>query len=57
MTDPTFCEEDGTIQSFNCQREEQCDDCFMVDHRKECDWCDHYDHPESDKQKMETKTL
>jgi hypothetical protein len=34
-----------TCGSFKCQREEQCDDCFMVDHVKECDGCEHYDHP------------
>ena len=32
-------------KAFNCQREEQCDDCFMVDHLKECTGCEHYDHP------------
>lgn len=41
---PTVCEEDGTIKAFNCQREEQCDDCFMVDHLKECVGCEEYEH-------------
>ena len=34
-----------SIKAFNCMREEQCDDCFMVDHLKECNGCEHYDHP------------
>lgn len=41
----TLCEEDGTIKAIRCQREEQCDDCWMIDHLKECSGCKHYDHP------------
>ena len=41
----TTCEVADSVQAYNCQREEQCDDCFMVDHLKECEWCEHYDHP------------
>lgn len=33
-----------SLKAFNCIREEQCDDCFMVDHKKECNGCEHYDH-------------
>lgn len=33
-----------TCNLYRCQREEQCDDCFMVDHQKECGWCTMYDH-------------
>jgi hypothetical protein len=40
ITEPTFC---GT---YSCATEEQCDDCFMVDHLKECAWCTEYDHEE-----------
>lgn len=40
----TTCEYDGGIKEWNCQREEQCDVCFMIDHQKECYWCLHYDH-------------
>jgi hypothetical protein len=40
----TTCEVADSVQAYNCQREEQCDDCFMIDHLKECDWCEHYDH-------------
>lgn len=42
----TTCESDGSLKSYRCQKEEQCDDCWMVDHVKECNGCDHYDHPE-----------
>jgi hypothetical protein len=41
----TTCEVADSVQAYVCQREEQCDDCFMIDHLKECDWCEHYDHP------------
>lgn len=41
----TTCEYDGTAKTYNCAREEQCDDCFMIDHLKECAGCEHYDHP------------
>ena len=41
----TTCEVADSVQADNCQREEQCDDCFMIDHLKECEWCEHYDHP------------
>lgn len=43
--DPTVCESDGTAKSYKCQREEQCDDCWLVDHLKECNGCEHVDHP------------
>jgi hypothetical protein len=33
-----------SVQAYKCQREEQCDDCFISDHQKECDWCEQYDH-------------
>lgn len=35
-----------TCDYYVCQREEQCDSCFMVDHQKECGWCEEYDHDE-----------
>ena len=41
----TTCEYDGSLKTYQCAREEQCDDCFMVDHLKECNGCTHYDHP------------
>ncbi|TCU78885.1 hypothetical protein EDE08_101668 [Bradyrhizobium sp. R2.2-H] len=50
----TTCEYDGTASTYNCQREEQCDDCFMVDHQKECGWCEFYDHTT---RKLEVKHL
>jgi hypothetical protein len=40
----TTCEVADSVQAFKCQTEEQCDDCFIIDHHKECDWCEHYDH-------------
>ena len=40
--------------SYKCQREEQCDDCFLVDHLKECAWCELYDHEE---RKLEVQNL
>lgn len=40
----TTCEVADSVKSFKCQREEQCDDCFMVDHLKECSGCEHYEH-------------
>lgn len=42
----TTCEVADSVQAYNCQRYEQCDECFMKDHLKECDWCEHYDHEE-----------
>ena len=42
--DPTTCEVADSVKAFNCQREEQCDDCFIVDHKKGCSWCEHYEH-------------
>lgn len=45
MKEITTCEVADSVQAFNCQSEEQCDDCFMVDHLKECSGCEHYDHP------------
>jgi hypothetical protein len=50
----TTCEYDGDPRQLECQREEQCDDCFMIDHLKECEWCEHYDHPV---RKLEVKHL
>lgn len=44
--EPTTCEVADSEKAFRCQTEEQCDDCFMVDHLKECNWCEHYNHPE-----------
>jgi len=41
----TTCEVADSVQADNYQREEQCDDCFTIDHLKECEWCEHYDHP------------
>ena len=41
----TTCEVADSVQADKCQREEQCDDCFMIDHLKECEWCEHDDHP------------
>ena len=35
-----------TCELQSCQREEQCDDCWMIDHCKECSGCEFYDHPE-----------
>lgn len=35
-----------TCNSYECQKYEQCDDCFLIDHMKDCAGCDHYDHPE-----------
>ena len=32
----TICEIADSVQAYNCQHEEQCDDCFMIDHLKEC---------------------
>lgn len=40
------CEVADSLQAFNCQREEQCDECFMKDHVKECPGCAHYEHDE-----------
>lgn len=34
-----------SCEKYSCQREEQCDDCWMIDHLKECDGCDEFDHP------------
>jgi len=33
-----------SVQAFECASEEQCDDCFMVDHLKECSGCTEYEH-------------
>lgn len=40
----TTCEVAGSLEAYKCQPEEQCDDCFMIDHLKECEWCEQYDH-------------
>ena len=31
-------------EKYSCQRFEQCDDCFMIDHLKVCTACEEYDH-------------
>jgi hypothetical protein len=38
-TEPT-----SVCGTYRCAAEEQCDDCFMIDHEKECGWCAEYDH-------------
>jgi hypothetical protein len=48
-----MCEVADNVQ-VNCQREEQCDDCFMIHHLKECEWSEHYDHAT---RKLEVKHL
>lgn len=50
----TTCESGESAQWWACQTEEQCDDCFMVDHQKECGWCTFYDHTV---RKLEVKHL
>lgn len=45
--DKTFCKDADSVKAMKCQREEQCDDCFMVDHEKECEGCSEYEHNES----------
>lgn len=40
--------EQTSCDSYACQREEQCDECFLIDHLKECEYCEHYDHPVKD---------
>ena len=44
MSEITTCEVADSVQAYKCQTEEQCDDCFMLDHQKECGWCEYYDH-------------
>ena len=41
----TTCEVADSVKAWKCQTEEQCDDCFLVDHLKECNGCEFYDHP------------
>lgn len=41
----TTCKDDNSLKAFNCQREEQGDDCWLVDHLRECSVCTHVDHP------------
>lgn len=41
----TTCETADSLEAYKCQTEEQCDNCFMIDHLKECSGCNHYDHP------------
>lgn len=41
-----------TCNLYRCQREEQCDSCWLIDHQKECNWCEFYDH---DERKLEVK--
>jgi len=40
----TTCEIADSVKAFNCQREEQCDDCYLIDHLKECAGCEMYEH-------------
>lgn len=40
----TRCEAEDSPKASRCIREEQCNDCFMVDHLKECAGCEHYEH-------------
>lgn len=42
-----------TCDYYVCQREEQCDSCWLIDHQKECSWCEFYDH---DERKLEVKS-
>ncbi len=35
-------------KAFDCIREEQCDDCFMVDHLKECSGCKPFEESHDD---------
>jgi hypothetical protein len=30
--------------TYRCAAEEQCDDCWLIDHERECGWCEEYDH-------------
>ena len=32
-----------TCNLYKCQREEQCDDCWLVDHLSECEGCEEVD--------------
>jgi hypothetical protein len=50
----TTCEVADSVQACKCQREEPCEDCFMIGHLKECEWCEHQDHPV---RKLEVKHL
>lgn len=43
----TTCEVADSVQAYKCQTEEQCDDCFMIDHKKECHGCSAYEHDET----------
>lgn len=49
----TTCESADSVRAFKCQTEEQCDECFLKDHVKECTGCEHYDHPETPQQSLE----
>lgn len=40
----TTCEFADSVEAYKCQTEEQCDNCFMIDHKKECKGCEYYDH-------------
>lgn len=53
IENPTTCEVADSIQAYECQRIEQCDDCWLIDHQKECNWCEFYDH---DERKLEVKS-
>lgn len=46
MTTHCDYETNPTAKAYRCITEEQCDDCFMIDHMKECAGCTHYDHPQ-----------
>lgn len=52
--DQTTCEVADSVIAWKCQTEEQCDDCFMVDHEKECGWCENYNHTT---RKLEVKRI
>jgi hypothetical protein len=54
MKEITTCEVADSVKAYECQRYEQCDDCFMIDHQKECGWCTEYDHTV---RKLEVKDL
>jgi hypothetical protein len=44
----TTCEYPDSVRAYECITEEQCDECFLVDHLAECNGCEHYDHPTRD---------
>ena len=46
-----------TCNLYKCQREEQCDDCWLVDHCKECSGCDYVDHPKNINTELREKRI